>query len=60
MPIPKKSTQKRINERGKILMNFEIEPESHDKLRELAIAEERTISAVLRRLIRRHFGLDKK
>ena len=58
--MPKKSTQKRLTERGRILINFEIEPESHDKLRELAIEEERTISAILRRLIRKHFDLPAK
>ena len=54
---PKKSEQKRLNTRGKILINFEVTPEMHDKLRALAIEEDRTISAILRRIIKRHFGL---
>jgi predicted transcriptional regulator len=54
--IPKKSKQKRITERGCVLINFEIAPDLHDKLRELAILEDRTISAVLRRLIKQHLS----
>ena len=54
--MPKKSTQKRINERGKILINFEVSPELHDKLRDMAAQEDRTISAVLRRIINHHIN----
>lgn len=54
--MPKKSTQKRIAERGKIAVNFEVEPDIHEHLRVIANQEDRSISAILRRIIVRDFA----
>jgi len=53
---PKKLTQKRINERGKIAINFDVVPEFHEKLRRLAIEEDRTISNLIRRILGKYLA----
>ena len=53
---PNKLPQKRISKRGKVAINFDVEPELWEKLRKLAIQEDRSISAVLRRIVLHHFA----
>jgi len=47
---------KRIEERGRILMNFEVEPKMAEAIRSRARAEERTVSGLIRLAIKRYLG----
>jgi len=52
MAYPKETKQKRLSERGKVAINFELNPELYEKLRKVALEEDRTISAIVRRAIK--------
>lgn len=49
--MPKKSTQKRVTERGKVAINFEVDLQIHEHLRIIADQEERSIAAVIRLMV---------
>lgn len=51
--MARKSTQKRIAERGKVAVNFEVDLAIHEHLRIIADQEERSISAVIRLMVNR-------
>ena len=54
---PNQSKQKRIKERGKVLVYFEVDQETHKRLVELCNKEYRTISGMVRRIL--HLYLNK-
>lgn len=54
--MAKQTKQKRLEERGKIAVNFEVDPETHEKIQKLAEQEDRSKSAVIRRIIAHYFA----
>ena len=51
-----KGQTQRLKERGKVLINFEIEPEFAKALRDRARAEERTVGGMIRLALRAYLS----
>lgn len=48
--------QKRIEERGKVMINFEIDPDTDNQLQQIANKTERSKSALIRYIIKEFLG----